>query len=572
MRSTEVGTVLTVRGIAGLHVVILAWDYTKQPKVVSNKPLPKALRELLGFSIVRAELTSKGEVVERYPLRGMKRFKEKDEGLPPGTLVSLEEHPVQSFLWGDYTAKPGTTYQYTVTPIFGTPKLLDPADDQATTVEITTEKPIGAADAASGTRHDVWFNRGVIGSQAYARKFPDEEPDPEQPESPPMKWLSRGLYEALLRFIGRAKSDRFALRGAFYEFHYQPVADAFREAMDNGADVKITYDAESSYKDENLAVIKDAGLNEPDVAFPRTVTTGIRHNKFIVLVKDDKPIAVWTGSTNISDGGIFGHSNVGHVVWDRTIAAAYLEYWDRVAANQSIGKMRAPNRAVSPLPPGPPPPHSVLPVFSPRDPEKHLDTLQWYADRMAEAERLICITLAFTLHDVFSDVLSPESDVLRYLVKDDALSDEETVGVDHDLLFAAGGRLDAGVLANFLEEPGNPLNSNDYIHNKFFLVDPLGVDPLVVCGSANFSPASQQKNDENMLVIRGDTRVADIYFGEFMRIFDHHYARYIVKKLADAGTGDPDAGFLKTKAEQWLPSQFNPNSYKSKRRKYFVEQ
>jgi phosphatidylserine/phosphatidylglycerophosphate/cardiolipin synthase-like enzyme len=43
------------------------------------------------------------------------------------------------------------------------------------------------------------------------------------------------------------------------------------------------------------------------------------------------------------------------------------------------------------------------------------------------------------------------------------------------------------------------------------LVDPLCDDPLIITGSANFSDASTTKNDENMLVIRGDTRVADIY-------------------------------------------------------------
>jgi phosphatidylserine/phosphatidylglycerophosphate/cardiolipin synthase-like enzyme len=570
MRKTQVGSVLTVRGVAGLHVVILAWDFKKQPKVMPNKPLPKGLEGLLGFSIVRTEFDSKGNVVERYPLRGMKRFKDKDEGLPPGTLVSLEEHPVQSFLWGDYTAKPGRTYQYTVTPLFGKPKLLESATNDATTVEVTTEAEVGAISAFGGTRHDVYFNRGVIGSQAYARKFPGVVPDPELPDSKPMEWLSRGLYEALLRFIGRAKTKRFALRGAFYEFRYQPVADAFRKALDAGADVKIVYDA-VDYKDENVRTLKKAGLNKASVAFARTPTTGIRHNKFIVLMRDDEPLAVWTGSTNISAGGIFGQSNVGHIVWDPVVAAAYLEYWQRLASNQGIADMRAPNRTVSPLPQGPPAHNSVLPVFSPRDGTKSTETLQWYADRIAHAERLVCLTLAFNLDPVLADVLSPESDVLRYLVKDKALRASEKVGVDHDLLFASGGRFEAGALANFLAEPGNPLNTNDYIHNKFLLVDPLGDDPIVVSGSANFSNPSQRSNDENMLVTRGDTRVADIYFGEFMRIFDHHYARYIVQKLAAAGAGDPDAGYLKATAQEWLPSQFNPNSYKSKRRKYFVE-
>ena len=43
-----------------------------------------------------------------------------------------------------------------------------------------------------------------------------------------------------------------------------------------------------------------------------------------------------------------------------------------------------------------------------------------------------------------------------------------------------------------------------YVHSKFMLVDPLGDDPIVVTGSANFSDASTRANDENMLgLIRG---------------------------------------------------------------------
>ena len=154
-----------------------------------------------------------------------------------------------------------------------------------------------------------------------------------------------------------------------------------------------------------------------------------------------------------------------------------------------------------------------------------------YADRMAEAKRIVCLTVAFNLDEVFQKVISQDNDVLRYIVKDDDLGDGEVIGRDRDVLFAAGGYLGKDSLVNFLGERGNPLNRNDYIHNKFMLVDPLGKDPLVVTGSANFSRPSQRSNDENMLVIRGDTRVADIYFGEFMRIFDHHYTRYIVRKL-----------------------------------------
>ena len=54
-------------------------------------------------------------------------------------------------------------------------------------------------------------------------------------------------------------------------------------------------------------------------------------------------------------------------------------------------------------------------------------------------------------------------------------------------------------------------------------MDPLGADPIVVTGSANFSKASTTDNDENMLLIRGNKRVADIYFTEFNRLFNHYY-------------------------------------------------
>jgi len=566
MRVTETGAVMKARAIAGTYVVILAWDFV---------PGQTAKRKgLLGFAIQRTEYDDGGAPVESYWMRSIKRFRDKDKGLAPGTPVPTSEHPIQSFQWGDYTARAARRYTYKIVPAYGTPKLLNLEEASSVTLDVTTEPELGnLADASSAgaIQHDIFFNRGVIGSQAYAREpFGNVDPDPNDPQSAPMVWLSRGLFEALLRMIACAKDETFALRAAFYEFRYQPIANAFAKAVQAGANVKIIYDAESSYKTENEETIGRAGLDATDSVIPRTVTEGIRHNKFVVLLKDGDPIAVWTGSTNISAGGIFGHSNVGHMVWDKTVAQSYLDYWTRLSQNLTPTKLRPLNQAATPTPAGKIPKHSVHALFSARDDETSNKTLQWYADRMAEAKELVCITVAFNLDEVFQKVLSQENDVLRYVVKDDDLGSGESVGHDRDVIFAAGGYFGAGALTNFLQERSNPLNSNDYIHTKFMLVDPLSDDPLVVTGSANFSRPSQRTNDENMLVVRSDTRVADIYFGEYMRIFDHHYARYVVRKLRAAGKGDPDAGYLKDDPDDWVPSHFDPNSYKSKRRKYFL--
>lgn len=71
--------------------VVLAWD-------TLNGKAP-ARKDLLGYAIERTELDVDGSEVERYWMRGIKRFKDKDKGLPPGTPVSTSEHPIQGFLW-----------------------------------------------------------------------------------------------------------------------------------------------------------------------------------------------------------------------------------------------------------------------------------------------------------------------------------------------------------------------------------------------------------------------------------------------------------------------------------------
>jgi hypothetical protein len=73
----------------------------------------------------------------------------------------------------------------------------------------------------------------------------------------------------------------------------------------------------------------------------------------------------------------------------------------------------------------------------------------------------------------------------------------------------------------------------------------LSDDPLVCSGSANFSKNSLTANDENMinatadqhknvLLIRGNTRIADIYMSELDRIFRHLRARDICARAAAA--------------------------------------
>lgn len=111
-----------------------------------------------------------------------------------------------------------------------------------------------------------------------------------------------------------------------------------------------------------------------------------------------------------------------------------------------------------------------------------------------------------------------------------------------------------------------------YVHNKFFLVDPLGDSPVVVSGSANFSDESLTKNDENMLIVKGDKRTADIYFTEFSRMFDHFMPRYL-KKLKEQNSAHPFSyeGFSKPLDEcgQWCDTYFEKDRLVYKRKQMF---
>ena len=167
-----------------------------------------------------------------------------------------------------------------------------------------------------------------------------------------------------------------------------------------------------------------------------------------------------------------------------------------------------------------------------------------------------------------------DTDSLNYLMFDKSPKkpQQEFVEKKGNTVIAVGQKFEDGWLENFLGEELTGFNRNLYIHDKFLLVDPLGNDPITVTGTGNFSRPSQIRNDENMLVIRANERVADIYLGEFMRIFDHHYARYITKKIREQNPANSGgkAGYLKEKQGDWLPGHFAEGGRKALRRKYFV--
>jgi phosphatidylserine/phosphatidylglycerophosphate/cardiolipin synthase-like enzyme len=132
--------------------------------------------------------------------------------------------------------------------------------------------------------------------------------------------------------------------------------------------------------------------------------------------------------------------------------------------------------------------------------------------------------------------------------------------------FAVGAYLKLNMFDHWLEEKLSGLNKEvQYVHTKFMLIDPLGDDPILVSGSANFSEASTNENDENMLIIRGNKRVAEIYLGEFMRLYSH----YAFREWASKQPADSTKTLEHLRTDDWWKEYFG-NTDRSQQREYFV--
>lgn len=58
-------------------------------------------------------------------------------------------------------------------------------------------------------------------------------------------------------------------------------------------------------------------------------------------------------------------------------------------------------------------------------------------------------------------------------------------------------------------------------HNKVIVIDADGPDATLITGSFNFTHAAQHKNAENVLVIRGNVALTDLYLQNWRRHYQH---------------------------------------------------
>ncbi|PIF47862.1 phosphatidylserine/phosphatidylglycerophosphate/cardiolipin synthase-like enzyme [Pseudomonas sp. 29] len=501
-----------VKAYAGTNGVLLAMDLAESRR-----------QGLLGFAIEKQQ----GAKPWLFLFNSL-TFPNKAHTFPQFHATPSDKAPLQKFRWADYAVNPGMTLHYRVHLAYGTADAVQLGESLELTI---------TSDDGHPSNQSVIFNRAVAASQAFQRKFPDLDAQISANKNMPIEawpdaarqWLENGLLGRLLRFIERAVDGQWALDIAIYEYQLQAIVDAVNAAFTRGVQVRVLYHARPDDEDTTL---NEASLGALPPASKRgRVTHNIFHNKFMVLSRVDasgthQPEAVLCGSTNFTANGVYRQANVVHVLDDASIAASYLQTFEQIWAQpDDIGVTRDWITEHNPMSP-------QQPVFAGFSPRTGGADLQAFVQIISAAKKDVLFVTAFSLPDAILNALlgQPHDDVLRYGLQNTA-SRITGFHADRSAEFAATALLNTG-LEGWLRENMKGQKGNLLVHTKAVVTDFTTDTPTIISGSHNLSVSASNGNDENYLIIRGDTDLADRYGLELLRFYEHYRFRYFAKKLA----------------------------------------
>ncbi|MHC8366766.1 phospholipase D-like domain-containing protein [Pseudomonas sp. ZT5P21] len=501
-----------VKAYAGTNGVLLAMDVAESRRT-----------GLLGFAIEKQQ----GSKPWLFLFNSL-TFPGKAHTFPQFHATPSDLAPLQKFRWADYAVNPGMTIHYRIYLAYGSAD----APQLGEYLEVTVTSDNGLPHNQS-----VIFNRAVAASQAFQRKFPDLDalisthknlPIEAWPDAP-RQWLENGLLGRLLGFIERAVDGQWALDVAIYEYELEIVVDAVNAAFERGVKVRVLYHAQPG---DDATAINETSLEKIPAANKRgRVTHNIFHNKFMVLSRVDaagqrQPEAVLCGSTNFTPNGVYRQANVVHVLDDANVSASYLSTFEQVWATPAdVGATRQWITQNNPMNPQQP----LFVGFSPRSGQ---GDLRAFVEIINAAKKDVLFVTAFALPDDILNALlgQPHDDILRYGLQN-TVSRITGFHADRSAEFAATALLNTG-LEGWLRENIKGQKGNLLVHTKAVVTDFTSDAPTIISGSHNLSAAASNGNDENYLIVRGDTDLADRYGLELLRFYEHYRFRYFAKKLA----------------------------------------
>lgn len=292
------------------------------------------------------------------------------------------------------------------------------------------------------------------------------------------------------RLIEKINAAQTSIHIASFEFDLTPVAEALITAKQRGVDVRwITDDEHGLGADEEpghgqFAMLQDAGIEVRSDA-----RTALMHNKFWIF---DGQI-VWTGSTNITESGVFQQDNNTIVIQAPQLAAIYerefQEMWNGEFGPRSPSQMDQQSIVLNRS--------SIKVIFTSEDPALQ-DSIVPVVNSATKSIRF----LAFS----YTDFPLAEAMIKRAQAGVNVAGVFEKVGSDTD-----SSELKTLYCAQIpVRQDGN----GGFMHNKVIVVD----ERFVITGSLNFSTNAEESNDENVIII-DNADIAKLYMQDFERVW-----------------------------------------------------
>jgi phosphatidylserine/phosphatidylglycerophosphate/cardiolipin synthase-like enzyme len=531
--------------------------------------------DFLGFAIQRTPgFRRNGQLLPDSWLPNRIDF---DGPAPDGQDKPSIKAPIQKFLWWDSridTADRGATFKYKITPIAGSPHDLRPLDAEAVVldVKIPTLKEDGVG---------TYFNRAVMSSQAFARRFRRLETAADFRSA--NEWLANGLEKAVPDFLQQAKQDNHSVVGAIYHFNDDLwLIPAFQQ-FTHGK-LSLAYNSKTADTESDDAIQQLVTAGHPAANFDKRTKANISHNKFLVAKAGNTPKRLLMGSANFTTAGLTRQANLLHSFDSPDLAKLYSERYELLKVDTAMKDLTPESEWSDPVTDI----HGaeIRALFSPeKKPSRKAISQIVSAVEAAESSVIFCCFMPTDLPLIEACLSAGDAGKMMFGLVDNAKEPGENASAyeskialyhrSRDNKDVAGKEAFNGDAVPFgfqREREGWP--SEDprravRIHHKFVLIDAETPNPILYTGSANFSNNSQYQNDENILEIVGHRPLAEAYLAEFMRLYEHYRARLAFVRSQESD--HPQQTFKLTPDASWARKYYTPGRPEEKSRRAMAD-
>jgi len=379
--------------------------------------------------------------------------------------------------------------------------------------------------------------------------------------------------------------------------------------------------AKAAAQPENEPAWNKLSKSANEALYRKPPSSHIVHNKFLIYVDGrGKPQAVLTGSTNWTATGLCAQTNNVLIIDDPDVAKRYMHYWNKLkadeVAHEENGKpFQAPpmrsfdsegdELTVDAKPSGDSTtPSKVTSYFSPNtkkqrakkkagEPEpvdmKDLET------RMKGAQHAILFLAFIPGAPSVVDFASAAQSANENLFVRGCVTSPDAAGEFYYTLRGTSPPKRKRVPKGQPKPPKTPIKEDPRViaakaltkadapkgwaaellkagfaitHDKIVVIDPFANDCVVVTGSHNLGYQASYNNDENLLMIEGNKKLAMAYATHVLDVYDHFAWRW---GLQNNGNLSRDS-YLKSTADEWLSWYYdNQGNIKTAQLKFWMQ-